>query len=392
MIPTRTETKVRRGANGFLIALFCGFLTLPTLDWLLHLDDSPTPNENRVPAVFPKWPGVASDLQPFIAGLESWFNDHFGFRKTLVRLHNRWKVKLFGESPSSDVLTGRDGWLYFGSGMMIDNHLGVRLFSAEDLVSWQTLLETRRNWLEKRGIAYVFVVAPNKETIYPEHLPEWMVGSGRETKLDQLVAHMRAHSTVEVLDLRSMLIEAKKTALTYYPTDSHWNDFGAFLASRALVEVVGRQLPGGLEALSIDAFELRFVDQSPGDLARMSGEARVSSERITPRLTPRPPLEPLEAHVEESLLDPSGKAGSAPVYTERSGGFRRIVLFRDSFATAWIQFLGQHFARAVYVSRQFWSAALIEREHPDVVVDEVGERQLNEGDPRELLKLDDLPR
>ncbi|MEI9865253.1 MAG: hypothetical protein WDN00_12025 [Limisphaerales bacterium] len=43
----------------------------------------------------------------------------------------------------------------------------------------------RRDWLAKRGIAYLFVVAPDKHSIYPEELPGWAVKVRPQTKLDQ---------------------------------------------------------------------------------------------------------------------------------------------------------------------------------------------------------------
>ena len=392
MSDARSDSRVRRIGDGCLIVLFCVVLVLPTLDWVFHLDRSPTPNENRAPAPFPAWDDSSGNLQAFLSGLEAWFNDHFGFRKKLVRLHNRWLAKLFRQSSSADVLIGRDGWLYFAGGRMIDNYTGARLLTTDDLQAWQKLLETRRGWLAKRGIGYLFVIAPNKETVYPEHLPEWLTRIGKETKLSQFIAHMRAHSSVEVLDLRPVLMETKSTVLTYHPTDSHWNAFGAFVACQLLVQTLGRQLPGGLDALPIDAFELRFVDQAAGDLAQTSGGALVSRERNSPELTPRPPLQPLEIQSDSSVSEGSGRPVRVPIYTERAGQRHRIVLFRDSFATAWTPFVGQHFARAVYVQQYHWDAALIEREHPDVVVDEAAERLVNEGDPSELFKSDNLPR
>lgn len=392
MSATDLQSRVRQVGDWCLIVLFCAVLVLPTLDWLLDLDRSPTPNENRSPAPFPAWDDGVGGLQTYLAGLESWFDDHFGFRKKLVRLHNRWKAKLFGQSASADVLVGQDGWLYFGRGRMIDNHTGASLLSADDLRAWQALLESRRDWLAKRGIGYLFVVAPNKETVYPEHLPAWIARSRNETKLSQFMAHMRAHSSVEVLDLSPVLIEAKSTAPTYLMTDSHWNDFGAFVASRALVQALSRQLPGGLDALPIDAFELRFADQAAGDLARTSGGELVSRERDAPVLTPRPPLRPLEILADTHPSAESGRADRVPIYTERAELHHRILLFRDSFATAWIPFVGQHFARVYCVERYHWDTALIERERPDAVIDEIVERQLNEGDPRELSRNDDLSR
>ena len=49
----------------------------------------------------------------FIAGIENYFNDHFGFRKRLVRLNHHWKEQLFRTGGSSDAIVGRDGWLFY---------------------------------------------------------------------------------------------------------------------------------------------------------------------------------------------------------------------------------------------------------------------------------------
>jgi alginate O-acetyltransferase complex protein AlgJ len=53
------------------------------------------------------------------------------------------------------------------------------------------------------------------------------------------------------------------------------------------------------------------------------------------------------------------------------------VMFRDSFATYLIPFLGYHFQRSVYIWQRPWDLALIEREKPDVVIDEMLERYLD---------------
>jgi len=54
------------------------------------------------------------------------------------------------------------------------------------------------------------------------------------TLLDQLLAHLRKHSRVEVLDLRAPLREASRREEVYFPLDTHWNDRGALEAYRAV--------------------------------------------------------------------------------------------------------------------------------------------------------------
>jgi len=44
------------------------------------------------------------------------------------------------------------------------------------------------------------------------------------TRLDQLVAHLRAHSNVAVVDPRDALRTAKAGGILYLRTDTHWND------------------------------------------------------------------------------------------------------------------------------------------------------------------------
>ncbi|MEI9865252.1 MAG: hypothetical protein WDN00_12020 [Limisphaerales bacterium] len=72
-----------------LIGVFMLMLWLPTLDTFFHIDRTLARSENRNMATFPQFPSDKSGLPAYIAGLEVYFNDHFGFRKLLVRKNNR---------------------------------------------------------------------------------------------------------------------------------------------------------------------------------------------------------------------------------------------------------------------------------------------------------------
>jgi hypothetical protein len=52
-------------------------------------------------------------------------------------------------------------------------------------------------------------------------------------------------------------------------------------------------------------------------------------------------------------------------------------MFHDSFGMALVPFVAEHFSRAVYVSRDMgFEESILEREKPDLVIQEITERYL----------------
>jgi alginate O-acetyltransferase complex protein AlgJ len=369
----------RRVTETGLIVLFLVVLWLPTWDWLWSLDQAPTPEENRKLAEFPKY-FTAYAPAPYVAAFGQFFQDHFGFRKQLVRWNIHWKQNLFSESPVSMAMQGRNGWLYWGCEGMVENYTGQWRFTEAELQNWQKLLETRRDWLAQRGEKYMFVVAPNKETIYPEYLPAWVVKNGKPGKLDQFLAYMRAHSTVPIVDLRPSLLAAKQIGPTYYLTDTHWNGFGAFVAYQQILRALQPQMPD-LQPLDLGAFNRYRTMDHGGDLAICIQQQDERQETQGIIFKPRAPLPPFKQPVEDKA-----SGGIATKNPDKSG---KVVLFRDSFAGALIAFLGYHFNEALYIWQPEWDKEVLEREKPDLVIDEIVERHFNNKDPRQLLLSDE---
>lgn len=373
--------KINQAARALLILAFVVLLWLPALDKMFQLDATPPPNENRYFATFPEFTGLARS-KAFIGGVEAYFNDHFGFRRRLVTWNNEWKHKLFQEAPFSSVISGRDGWLFLASYQMVEHYTGLSRFTSEDLSTWQKLLEARRDWLAQFGIKYLFVIPPDKHTIYPEHLPPWLKQSHRPSKLDQFAEHMKTHSTVEVLDLRAVLLAAKQSEMIYPMTDTHWNSLGAFVACQELIKTLSRQLPE-LRPMPLDAFDRQPLPDQQGDLARLAGESRLEPKQFT--LTPRPPLQPLQQTTGKSVPQKRWPQPD-PVITQNQNANGNAIVFRDSFGDNLIPFLGHHFGQVVYVWRPDWDFEFIEREKPVVVIDEMLERSFNTQNPANLLR------
>jgi alginate O-acetyltransferase complex protein AlgJ len=371
-----------RRANTVLIGLFMTILWLPTLDTFFHLDWTLARSENRALAAFPKTPSDWHELRGYVAGLEAYFNDHFGCRKCLVQWYNKVRWSVFRIENTRNVLVGKDGWLFYTQAEMIDHYSGLLQFTPEQLHDWKVLLEKRRDWLVRRGIAYLFVVTPDKHTIYPEELPDWVKKVRPQTKLDQFVAYMRTNSTVPVLDQREVLIQARQTCPTYYKTDVHWNFFGGFVAYQQLVQTLAKQRPG-LEPLPLTAFTLTNAIPTAGDfarggdMARMLGLTMIESNYYT--LTPKIELPQF------TFKEPPPERVHEPRFTNNPQAKGRMIIFHDSFALNWIQFLGYQFNQVTYLWKYDLDPVYVERDKPDIVVNEMNERFFNTENPAKLM-------
>ena len=371
---------------GVLAVLSMIMIWLPTLDSFLHLDKAPVTNENRAMAVFPKFQSGSEGLREYITGLDLYFNDHFGFRKRLIRWQHKWKHELFKETSTEDAIVGRDGWLFYSGEDMIDNVQGINPFTPDQLKAWRKLLESRRDWCAQHGIAYIFVIPPDKHSIYPEYLPDWLLPAKKPSKLDQIIAYMKTNSTVPILDLRPALLTAKTNGILYFSTDSHWNYLGAFTGCQSLVRTLSGQLPD-LKPLPPGAFEWQFVPQTGKDLAMMLGLEQSTTEKANVLFSLRPPLKSLSVTIDTNLLIKMRTQETAPMVTENPDGKGKAVLFQDSFGRYWAPFLGYHFNKVYYIWQYDWNTAFLEQQKPDVVIDEMLERYLDSVDPASLKEI-----
>ncbi len=377
MKATPLNSTLARWTDTSLIAVFMVMLWLPTLDTFFHFDRTTLPKENRALAQFPILkPGLGGPKE-FIAGLEAYFNDHFGCRNQLVHWYGRLGARIFSEKTGASrfVIVGRNGWLFLTSPEgAIEYSRGVRRFTPQELSDWQALLEHRRDWLARLGIRYIFVIGPDKATVYSDQLPAWLNKVQPDVKLDQFVTYMHTHSTVEVLDLRPALRAAGQIAPTFYQTDHHWNFFGGFVAYQEIVRLLSKQSPG-LEPLPLASFNLERQTVPSSYLADWA-DLDVN-ETCAVYLTPKSGLSPLEMSSK-----PYHYTSPAPIsFTQNPKAHGSVIFFGDSFKDYIMPFLGYHFGKITYINQSVLSEKWIEQEKPDIVISEMWEQVFNASNP-----------
>ena len=364
--------RTTRWENPALIAGFLIAISLPLVGLLFSLDQGFVLEENRVLSSRPELKLDRKSLAAYPAKLEAYFNDSFGFRKRLIAWLSFTKVAALGVSSSPNVVLGQSGWLYYGD-LDIPYYRAMQPLTDAQLRSWQRVLEDRQEWLADRGIPYLVVFAPLKSTVYPEFMPAAYNRIRTISRLDQLMAHLKAHSNLAVLDLRQPILDEKARHQVYYRTDTHWNNRGAYVGYTQIVKTLARWFPQ-LEPLPIAAFEESFFSEPGRDLALLLGVRNYFWDRYVDLKSVRP----ARAHP----VEPAPLAGKLPtlgpdiVYEQPDEQLPSAVMFRDSFANWLIPLLSENFSRIRYSWQYSFDREIVLRERPDVVVQEMVERAL----------------
>lgn len=363
-------------AKYLFIFIFLLFLFIPFSKNIVSKSDTQLTEEQRRLASKPAF--TLENWRSYPQQYEKYFNDHFAFRSEMIRRYNRLKL-FFSQSPNSKkVILGQDGWLFLapegGGGDPIADYSGANLFSEEQLKKIAGNLEAQRQWLEARNIEYYLVIAPNKASIYPEFLPSSVIKANSLTRMDQLAAVLKSRTKVTVIDLRQVLYNHKKDMLLYEKTDTHWNPYGAFLAYQQIASTIGKKYPQ-IKPKELTEFEIVVETRKGGDLTGMIAmQDQLKEDRIVLRL--KSPLDVVKSLLTYTVKSRKAVGDDVAFATLHDAQLPRLVMMRDSFATALQPYLSYHFSRAVYIWDPKLRTDIIQEEKPNIVIYELVERYM----------------
>lgn len=312
-----------------------------------------------------------SSWKKFPARFESFVNEHLAGRGACVATIARIKVLSLNASTTPKVWIGNDGWLFFNHAADLHPTLAAEPELTSTIDAWDRLLRWRRDWCRRLGVPLVFVVAPDKQTIYPEHLPPVIREREPSHVLDRVLDRLRVEPALPVVDLRADFRAAKEIDQMYLRTDSHWSPFGCWRGYARTVEALA------MKSIEWQTQSVYRTASNPGDLWRLLGVPGSPPPDVVayPRLAD--PAASLTDEVVPLADDDRLNHLRPAVWARKDGRGPRVILFCDSFADERFQeLLAQHCSRLVVVPTYQMTMSLIERERPDAVVIQVVERAL----------------
>jgi hypothetical protein len=357
--------------NLLLVAGFLVLIGLPLAANIAGEDGGDQRAENRELATFPTFEGTWESAVEWPAGLDLWFQDHFGFRSTLVQWYGESRYFWLHVSPSPLVVRGKEGFLYYADDGGLDDFTNEDLLPPGEVHNWRETILRARVWCSAHHIAYVFTIPPDKHVLYPENFDHRVVQVTPVSRADQVFT--ATLDTGVVVDVRQELLARKSQERLFHKTDTHWNERGAFVAYQQIINAVHRQLPAVPPARDRALFNATSRMLSGRDLAAIIGLKWVLGEEDL-QLLPKKG----RGYV---VTEPPGSyatAGEGRIVTEIPGSaLPRAVVFRDSFTSALAPFLSEHFSRVVYLWQNNFDADEVLKEHADVVIEEIVGRHLH---------------
>ena len=293
----------------------------------------------------------------FIQQVGDYFSKHYAFRAEIISADAAAQSKLFGTSNLDSVTVGKDGWLFYSS--TLDNYLGKNLMSQRAVFNTVKNLKIVQEYLDGKGVKFLFTVAPNKNSLYPEYMPDYY--SKKETDGSNIEAFKaEAEKTaLNYCDVFSVLSSSKE--ILYHEQDSHWNNKGALTAYNTVLDSLGKA-HDDYSDVSVSRKKSFY-----GDLGKMLYPSNQKPEYN------------YEYDIQwgYSYVTPTKSVEEAIIITENSNAVGRLYMYRDSFGNALLPFFANAYSSA-YFTKAFPVNLALEAQvqKSDTVIFVIAERNL----------------
>lgn len=288
---------------------------------------------------------VLSQLTDYIA-------DHFALRQEMVTANAALQTALLSTSPAEDVIYGKDGWLYYKA--TLDDYQNHATLTEDEAAQIAQTVADMQAYCEARGATFLFTIAPNKNSLYPENMPARYLQSDSPGNYELVAPYLKEYG-VNYADLFTFLSGQEETL--YLRTDSHWTNRGAALAHDFLMESLG------LPHTAFGEADYTTEETHRGDLYEMlypKGMEREAQQQYD---------------IDFSYVTPPRTAEDILIQTtSENAANSRLILCRDSFGNALHPFLAADFREAV-ITRQM-PYPLEQVQAGDTVIVEIVERNL----------------
>jgi hypothetical protein len=294
-------------------------------------------------------------------------------------------------------LIGKDGWMFYGdsknfiSDNTIRDYKGENLFTDDQLKKIATNFQNQADWLEKQGKKFYITIAPNKNTIYPEYMPDNIV-KGEKSRMDQLIEYLSLNTDLTVIDYRNELLAAKAERpdeLLCYKLDTHWTNHGGYIAYKKIAETIKKDFPE-IPIMQREDYQIDYMPSYMKDMPwylgfydtfKENGPVYTKLKKTTAKLDKIETSESYTGVWFHTYTQPDGYHDMnwyCKFSNDAIPNAPKIYFIRDSFSIATIPFLKESFSEASFRWTTDFTKSQVLKDDPDIVVYEIVERLLGE--------------
>ncbi len=334
-----------------------------------YLDSSTADKENRVMTEMPTL--ANTQISEFPTLFDAYMNDNLPYKNYLVTINSMADYYLFNTSSSDDVIVGDKGWLFYVGHENNDedplaDYEGTNLYSIDELEIIAENMTNARDFLASQGKEFVVTIIPNKSRVYSEYMPDMCGDVRQECTPNQVNQYLSENTDLTIVSPYNDIVsykEAHPETQLYFKYDTHWNNFGAYVAAQSISRVWGFEMP------DLDTVEQVYVDSDTYDLARMINLGDYLKEDA-------PIATAYSGHMARVEIQSDGMSFTGTV-DQGTADARKLYIIGDSFSALLFPYLACHFNSSKSDMYYNYNYSSLENYDPDVVVFECVERYLN---------------
>ncbi|MEY8320731.1 hypothetical protein AAK894_06540 [Lachnospiraceae bacterium 46-61] len=323
----------------------------------MFFTEQPKPRANEI--LTPKPVAILPDgsvNKEYLKNVTDYTADHFAFRTDLITIHNAILSKVFRTSASDDVILGKQNWLFYKQ--TEHDYIGKNILSDNDIENIAHTLHMIQQYVESQNAQFLFVIAPNKNSLYSEYMPDNMYTIRNESNAQNLMNALQKQN-VNYIDL--FTIFRQKNEVLYYQLDSHWNNKGAALAYDSIMSALG--------IYHTNWYDMDYSIQKnhKGDLYEMlypKGK-QLENDIVFERQFDFQPDN--EIHAPDDIQ----------IDTTNQQKQHSLLMFRDSFGNNLYPFFADGFGHSRFSRKMPYTLTMMEEVCADVVILEIVERNIS---------------
>ena len=275
-------------------------------------------------------------------------------------LYIRANILMVRNPVPLNVREGKDNCFFLGDEFVNIYSKSMNFIQSDEdcikKVAFQ--IDSIKRYSENLGYSFYTTIAPSKHTVYPDYLPRKPLPPVSKD-IDML-----KKQGINLIDMKEYMIPLKDSLFLYYKTDSHWNDYGAFLGAKKLLDVIRQDYPL-ISELNINDYDIEEFIFEGGDLLKML-KKNVPETQI--RLIPKVSI-PIQ---EESQRLKSDMWFRYYNPTKKM----KVLVIGDSFFHNIANFISSQFGEVYKIHIIDFDFEILDKEKPDIVIFECAERDI----------------
>lgn len=216
--------------------LFGGFIGA---DFISDISEEEKRTLNRFPRRLPFHENFPGEFNLFV-------DDRVALRGDAFKLYSRVKPYMLDKfNLKGQGLFGLENWLFYNSeDDTVGNFQGVNGYTDSGLLFLKKTVDEVYDFCRENNIGFVFILAPNKSSVYPEYYPDFIKRLDTVSSYERINGYLLKHSSAPVTDVFGAIMPNKGQYSLYYKEDTHWNTVGAYFAWQKAADLLKRQIPG----------------------------------------------------------------------------------------------------------------------------------------------------